>query len=164
MIKIYEVGKIKEEEIFARNEPVSEVGDIVREIIDNVKTKGDRALGEYLEKFDGVKLNQFKVSREEIEEAIGEVETEFLDILKEAESNIRAFHEKQVRQGFMITNRSGVILGQRVVPIEKVGIYVPGGTAAYPSTVLMDAVPAKIAGVSEIIMVTPPNKEGRVNP
>lgn len=164
MIKIYEVGKIKEEEIFARNEPVSEVGGIVREIIDNVKTKGDRALGKYLEKFDGVKLSQFKVSREEIEEAIGEVETEFLDILKEAESNIRAFHEKQVRQGFMMTNKSGVILGQRVVPIEKVGIYVPGGTAAYPSTVLMDAVPAKIAGVSEIIMVTPPNKEGRVNP
>ena len=164
MIKIYEVGKIKEEEIFARNEPVSEVGGIVREIIDNVKTKGDRALGEYLEKFDGVALSQFKVSREEIEEAIGEVETEFLDILKEAESNIRAFHEKQVRQGFMMTNRSGVILGQRVVPIEKVGLYVPGGTAAYPSTVLMDAVPAKIAGVSEIIMVTPPNKEGEVNP
>ena len=164
MVKIYEVGKIKEEEIFARNEPVSEVGGIVREIIDNVKTKGDRALGEYLEKFDGVKLSQFKVSIEEIEEAIGEVETEFLDILKEAESNIRAFHEKQVRQGFMMTNRSGVILGQRVVPIEKVGLYVPGGTAAYPSTVLMDAVPAKIAGVSEIIMVTPPNKEGRVNP
>lgn len=164
MIKIYEVGKIKEEEIFARNEPVSEVGGIVREIIDNVKAKGDKALIEYLEKFDGVKLRQFKVSREEIEEAIGEVEPEFLDILKEAESNIRAFHEKQVRQGFMMTNKSGVILGQRVVPIEKVGIYVPGGTAAYPSTVLMDAVPAKIAGVSEIIMVTPPNKEGRVNP
>lgn len=164
MIKIYEVGKIKEEEIFARNEPVSEVGDIVREIIDNVKTKGDRALGEYLEKFDGVKLSQFKVSREEIEEALGQVDTEFLDILKEAESNISAFHEKQVRQGFMMTNKDGVILGQRVVPIEKVGIYVPGGTAAYPSTVLMDAVPAKIAGVSEIIMVTPPNKEGKVNP
>ena len=164
MIKIFEVGKIKEEEIFARNEPVSEVGDIVREIIDNVKAKGDKALIEYLEKFDGVALSRFKVSIEEIEEAICEVETEFLDILKEAESNIRAFHEKQVRQGFMMTNKSGVILGQRVVPIEKVGIYVPGGTAAYPSTVLMDAVPAKIAGVSEIIMVTPPNNKGRVNP
>lgn len=164
MIKIFEVGKIKEEEIFARNEPVSEVGDIVREIIDNVKANGDKALIEYLEKFDGVALSRFKVSIEEIEEAICEVETEFLDILKEAESNIRAFHEKQVRQGFMMTNKSGVILGQRVVPIEKVGIYVPGGTAAYPSTVLMDAVPAKIAGVSEIIMVTPPNNKGRVNP
>ena len=164
MIKIYEVGKIKEEEIFARNEPVSEIGDIVSDIIDNVKTKGDKALGEYLEKFDGVKLSQFKVSKEEMEQALGQVETEFLDILKEAETNIRAFHEKQVRQGFMITNKSGVILGQRVVPIEKVGLYVPGGTAAYPSTVLMDAVPAKIAGVSEIIMVTPPDKEGRVNP
>ena len=164
MIKIFEVGKIKEEEIFARNEPVSEVGGIVSEIINNVKTNGDKALSEYLEKFDKVKLTDFKVSEEEITSALNKVEPEFLEILKEAESNIRAFHEKQVRQGFMMTAKNGVILGQRVVPIEKVGIYVPGGTAAYPSTVLMDAVPAKIAGVSEIIMVTPPNKTGEINP
>ena len=164
MIKIYEVGKIKEEEIFARNEPVAEVGGIVSEIINNVKTNGDKALSEYLEKFDKVKLTDFKVSEEEIASALNKVEPEFLEILKEAESNIRAFHEKQVRQGFMMTAKNGVILGQRVVPIEKVGIYVPGGTAAYPSTVLMDAVPAKIAGVSEIIMVTPPNKTGEINP
>ena len=164
MIKIYEVGKIKEEEIFARNEPVAEVGGIVSEIINNVKTNGDKALSEYLEKFDKVKLTDFKVSEEEITAALNKVESEFLEILKEAESNIRAFHEKQVRQGFMMTAKNGVILGQRVVPIEKVGIYVPGGTAAYPSTVLMDAVPAKIAGVSEIIMVTPPNKTGEINP
>lgn len=164
MIKIYEVGKIKEEEIFARNEPVAEVGGIVSEIINNVKAKGDKALSEYLEKFDKVKLTDFKVSEEEITSALNKVEPEFLEILKEAESNIRAFHEKQVRQGFMMTAKNGVILGQRVVPIEKVGIYVPGGTAAYPSTVLMDAVPAKIAGVSEIIMVTPPNKTGEINP
>ena len=164
MIKIFEVGKIKEEEIFARNEPVAEVGGIVSEIINNVKTNGDKALSEYLEKFDKVKLTDFKVSEEEITAALTKVEPEFLEILKEAESNIRAFHEKQVRQGFMMTAKNGVILGQRVVPIEKVGIYVPGGTAAYPSTVLMDAVPAKIAGVSEIIMVTPPNKTGEINP
>lgn len=164
MIKIYEVGKIKEEEIFARNEPVAEVGGIVSEIINNVKTNGDKALSEYLEKFDKVKLTDFKVSEEEIAAALNKVELEFLEILKEAESNIRAFHEKQVRQGFMMTAKNGVILGQRVVPIEKVGIYVPGGTAAYPSTVLMDAIPAKIAGVSEIIMVTPPNKTGEINP
>lgn len=164
MIKIFEVGKIKEEEIFARNEPVAEVGGIVSEIINNVKTNGDKALSEYLEKFDKVKLTDFKVSEEEITAALNKVEPEFLEILKEAESNIRAFHEKQVRQGFMMTAKNGVILGQRVVPIEKVGIYVPGGTAAYPSTVLMDAVPAKIAGVSEIIMVTPPNKAGEINP
>lgn len=164
MIKIYEVGKIKEEEIFARNEPVAEVGGIVSEIINNVKTNADKALSEYLEKFDKVKLTDFKVSEEEITAALNKVESEFLEILKEAESNIRAFHEKQVRQGFMMTAKNGVILGQRVVPIEKVGIYVPGGTAAYPSTVLMDAVPAKIAGVSEIIMVTPPNKTGKINP
>jgi len=164
MIKIFEVGKIKEEEIFARNEPVAEVGGIVSEIINNVKANGDKALSEYLEKFDKVKLTDFKVSEEEITSALNKVEPEFLEILKEAESNIRAFHEKQVRQGFMMTAKNGVILGQRVVPIEKVGIYVPGGTAAYPSTVLMDAVPAKIAGVSEIIMVTPPNKTGEINP
>ena len=164
MIKIYEVGKIKEEEIFARNEPVAEVGGIVSDIINNVKTNGDKALSEYLEKFDKVKLTDFKVSEEEITAALNKVESEFLEILKEAESNIRAFHEKQVRQGFMMTAKNGVILGQRVVPIEKVGIYVPGGTAAYPSTVIMDAVPAKIAGVSEIIMVTPPNKTGEINP
>ena len=164
MIKIFEVGKIKEEEIFARNEPVAEVGGIVSEIINNVKANGDKALSEYLEKFDKVKLTDFKVSEEEITSALNKVELEFLEILKEAESNIRAFHEKQVRQGFMMTAKNGVILGQRVVPIEKVGIYVPGGTAAYPSTVLMDAVPAKIAGASEIIMVTPPNKTGEINP
>ena len=164
MIKIYEVGKIKEEEIFARNEPVAEVGGIVSEIINNVKANGDKALSEYLEKFDKVKLTDFKVNEEEITAALTKVEPEFLEILKEAESNIRAFHEKQVRQGFMMTAKNGVILGQRVVPIEKVGIYVPGGTAAYPSTVLMDAVPAKIAGVFEIIMVTPPNKTGEINP
>ena len=164
MIKIVEVGKIKEEEIFGRNEPVAEVGGIVSEIINNVKANGDKALSEYLEKFDKVKLTDFKVSEEEITSALNKVEPEFLEILKEAESNIRAFHEKQVRQGFMMTAKNGVILGQRVVPIEKVGIYVPGGTAAYPSTVLMDAVPAKIAGVSEVIMVTPPNKAGEINP
>lgn len=129
MIKIFEVGKIKEEEIFARNEPVAEVGGIVSEIINNVKTNGDKALSEYLEKFDKVKLTDFKVSEEEIASALNKVEPEFLEILKEAESNIRAFHEKQVRQGFMMTAKNGVILGQRVVPIEKVGIYVPGGSA-----------------------------------
>ena len=164
MIKIFEMGKIKEEEVFARNEPVSEVSGIVSEIINNVRENGDKALSEYLEKFDKVKLSEFKVSMAEITSALSKVEPEFLEILKEAEANIGAFHEKQVRQGFMMTGKNGVILGQRVVPIEKVGIYVPGGTAAYPSTVLMDAVPARIAGVSEIIMVTPPNEKGEITP
>ena len=164
MIKIFEVGKIREEEIFERNEPVSEVGGIVSEIIKNVRQNGDKALSEYIEKFDRVRLKDFKVSEEEIEAALNIVEPEFLAIIKEAEENIRAFHEKQVRQGFMMMGKTGVILGQRVVPIEKVGIYVPGGTAAYPSTVLIDAVPAKIAGVSEFIMVTAPNEKGEINP
>ena len=164
MITIFEADKIKREDIFARNEPAAEVSGTVREIINNVRINGDKALSGYLEKFDKVKLSDFKVSKEEIKMSAKKVEPEFLDILKEAEANIRAFHEKQVRQGFRMTGKAGVILGQRVVPIEKVGIYIPGGTAAYPSTVLMDAVPAKIAGVSEIIMVTPPNQKGEINP
>lgn len=164
MITIFEADKIKREDIFARNEPAAEVSGTVREIINNVRINGDKALSGYLEKFDKVKLSDFKVSKEEIKMSAKKVEPEFLDILKEAEANIRAFHEKQVRQGFRMTGKAGVILGQRVVPIEKVGIYVPGGTAAYPSTVLMDAVPAKIVGVSEIIMVTPPNQKGEINP
>ncbi len=104
------------------------------------------------------------MSPEELTAAIEKVEPEFISILEEAARNIRAFHEKQLRQSFIMTEKPGVVLGQRVIPLEKVGLYVPGGTAAYPSTVLMDAIPAQIAGVSEIVMVTPPSKEGSVNP
>ncbi len=164
MIKIYEVGKIKESEIFERVEPVSAVEDVVRAIIEDVRKRGDEALREYAEKFDKVRQENFKVSEEELEAGVRAVEPQFLDILKEAAANIRAFHEKQVRQGFMMTPREGIILGQRVVPIERAGVYVPGGTAAYPSTVLMDVIPAKIAGVEEIIMVTPPDRNGNINP
>lgn len=164
MIKIYEVGKIKESEIFERVEPVSAVEDVVRAIIEDVRKRGDEALREYAEKFDKVRQETFKVSEEELEAGVRAVEPQFLDILKEAAANIRAFHEKQVRQGFMMTPREGIILGQRVVPIERAGVYVPGGTAAYPSTVLMDVIPAKIAGVEEIIMVTPPDRDGNINP
>ena len=101
---------------------------------------------------------------EEIDEAVASVAPEFLDILREAAVNIRAFHEKQVRNSFIISEQDGVVIGQKVTPIEKVGLYVPGGTAAYPSTVLMDAIPARVAGVGELVMVTPPNAEGKINP
>ncbi len=164
MIKIYEMGKLKDEEIFARNEPTSSVADVVSEIIANVREKGDEALRDYCQRFDHVELSDFLVSPEELTAAIEKVEPEFISILEEAARNIRAFHEKQLRQSFIMTEKPGVVLGQRVIPLEKVGLYVPGGTAAYPSTVLMDAIPAQIAGVSEIVMVTPPSKEGSVNP
>ena len=164
MIKIYEMGKLKDEEIFARNEPTSSVEDVVSDIIANVREKGDEALRDYCQRFDHVELSDFLASPKELEAAIQKVEPEFIEILEEAAKNIRAFHEKQLRQSFIMTEKPGVVLGQRVIPLERVGLYVPGGTAAYPSTVLMDAIPAQIAGVSEIVMVTPPSKEGSVNP
>ena len=163
MIRIFEMGKLPDEEIFARQNPVSDVSDIVKDIIATVRKDGDTALKAYSEKFDHVELSDFLVTEEDKEAALKKVEPEFLSILKEAAANIRAFHEKQVRQSFIMADKPGVILGQRVLPLERVGLYVPGGTAAYPSTVLMDSIPAKIAGVKEIVMVTPPSKEGSVN-
>ena len=164
MIKIFEMGKIRDEEIFARFEPTSSVEDIVKGIIARVRAEGDAALRAYSAEFDHVEIEDFLVSETEIEAALAKVEPGFIAVLEEAAANIRAFHSKQVRNSFILADKPGVILGQRVIPLEKVGLYVPGGTAAYPSTVLMDAIPAKIAGVEEIVMVTPPNKEGSVNP
>jgi len=163
MIKIYKYGQVSDKEIFARENIASHVEGVVAEIIANVRQKGDAALYEYAAKFDGVQLSSLEVAPEEIGEAFASVEPEFLDILREAAANIRAFHEKQVRNSFLL-NRDGVVMGQKVTPIEKVGLYVPGGTAAYPSTVLMDSIPAKIAGCQQIVMVTPPGKDGKVNP
>lgn len=144
----------------------AETGDyaqVVQEIIEKVKEDGDQALIEYSAKFDGATVNQLKVSETEIDEALKQVEAKFLAVLEKAKKNITEFHEKQVTQGFMMT-RDGAVMGQRVLPLAKVGIYVPGGTAAYPSTVLMNAIPAKIAGVKKIVLVTPPLKDGSVNP
>ena len=164
MIKIYKYGEVSNDEIFARENIDANVEGIVADIIANVVKNGDKALAEYCERFDKVKLDSFEVTEEEIDEAFGAVEPEFLDILREAAENIRLFHSKQVRNSFIISERDGMITGQKVTPIEKVGLYVPGGTAAYPSTVLMDSIPAKIAGCSEIVMVTPPKADGKVTP
>ena len=164
MIKIYKYGEVSNSEIFARGNIASGVEDVVSGIIDNVIKNGDKALFEYCEKFDKAKLSTLEVSEAEIDEAFASVDAEFIEIIKEAAENIREFHSRQVRNSFIINERDGVVIGQKVMPIEKVGLYVPGGTAAYPSTVLMDSVPAKIAGCREIVMVTPPNKEGKVNP
>ena len=164
MIKIFKKGEIEDKEIFKRNSDSLDVSSIVKDIIENVKKSGDKALKEYSLKFDKVDLNSLIVTEKEIDSALEEVEEEFLNIIVEAAENITEYHSKQLRKGYEIKKENGAVLGQIVLPLEKVGIYVPGGTAAYPSTVLMNAIPAKIAGVKEVVMVTPPNKEGKVNP
>ena len=163
MIKIYNRNEISIQEILERSEQTVDVEGIVSDIIKNVKENGDKALVEYCKKFDGAVDDVIEVTAEEIEEAFKEVDTELIGILKEAKENITAFHSKQVRKSFIINEKDGVIIGQKVLPIEKVGLYVPGGTASYPSSVLMNCVPAKIAGCSEIVMVTPA-KAGKVKP
>ncbi len=135
----------------------------VSEIIENVALNGDKALIELTEKYDKIKLKQIKVSKDEIDCAFDNVDKGFISVLKQAVDNITEFHQNQKRKSFIDLNETGKILGQIVMPIEKIGVYVPGGTASYPSTVLMNVIPAKIAGVSEIYMVTPPDKEGKVN-
>ena len=164
MIKILKFGEVGKDEIFARAQPTVHVEDIVAEIIETVRARGDEALREYSEKFDKAKLTSLAVTAEEIQEALETVEPEFLEILRKAAANIRAFHARQVRNSFVLNDTPGVVIGQKIIPVDRAGLYVPGGTAAYPSTVLMDSIPAKIAGVKELVMVTPPNKEGKVNP
>ncbi len=164
MIKIIESqGEIKEE-IFSRIENKIDVQVIVSDIIERVKTDGDKALFDYAKKFDKVELESLTVSKEEIDKAVDLVDKDFLSAVKKSAENIRAYHQNQVRSGFEIKKQNGVIMGQKVTPLDRVGLYVPGGTASYPSTVLMDAIPAKIAGCKEIVMVTPPSKEGKIRP
>lgn len=164
MIPILKVGQVPNSEIFARVTPAVDVAAIVSDIIADVRENGDTAVKAYCAKFDKAELTSLEVTPEEIQEAISQVEPEFLDILREAAENIRSFHSRQVRNSFVIADKPGIVLGQKITPIEKVGVYVPGGTAAYPSTVLMDTIPAKIADCPQLVMVTPPGRDGKVNP
>ena len=164
MIKIMKYGEVPNSEIFARSVPKTDVAGTVAEIIKNVRENGDKALFEYCEKFDKAQLSSLAVTKEEIDEALSLVEPEFLEILEKAAKNIRKFHSRQVRSSFIINDEDGIVIGQKIIPVDRAGLYVPGGTAAYPSTVLMDAIPAKIAGCREVVMVTPPTKDGKVNP
>ena len=164
MIKILKYGEVSGEELFARSEPTFDVTDIVTDIIENVAKNGDKALFEYSKKFDKADIKNLEVTEDEIEEAFAIVEPKFIEILKEAAKNIENFHKKQVKEGFEINEDNEIITGQKVTPIERVGLYVPGGTAAYPSTVLMDSIPAKIAGCDYICITTPPMANGKVNP
>ena len=164
MIKILKTSETKTSELFERVTQTADVSGVVREIIETVKLRGDSALLEYTEKFDKVALKTLEVSTDEINDALMDVSPEFLSILYEAADNIRAFHKNQVRSGFVCADKPGVVMGQKVIPLEKVGIYVPAGTAALPSTVLMNAIPAVLAGCREIIMVTPCQKDDKIMP
>ena len=164
MIKIMEYGQISRDEIFARQESTVDVSAIVADIIEKVRAGGDRVVLDYCKQFDKADLTALEVTQAEIDEAFEAVEPKFLDILRAAADNIRDFHKRQIRNGFIINDKDGIVTGQKVTPIEKVGLYVPGGTAAYPSTVLMDSIPAKLAGCREICIATPPGADGKVNP
>ncbi len=167
MIKIMKYGQVPNSEIFARGIDQTDVEEIVTGILADVKAGGDEALIRYCETFDGVDASAFclEVSEAEFEAAFEAVGEKFIGVLQRAAANIRDFHEKQVRNSFIVSTpeKPGVIMGQKVVPLDKVGLYVPGGTAAYPSSVLMNAIPAKIAGVKEIVITTP-SKGGIINP
>ena len=164
MIRIYRYGEIANSELFARKDIVADVAEPVRAIVQDVAQNGDAALRAYEKRFDRADLTALEVSPAEWDAAMDAVEPEFLQILQEAASNIRRYHEKQVRASYVVNEQPGVLLGQRILPIEKVGVYVPGGTAAYPSTVLMDTIPAKLAGCGQIVMVTPPAPDGSIRP
>ena len=164
MISIQRYGEVSNDEIFARTSPTVNVEGVVADIIKNVREKGDAALFEYCERFDGARLDSLLVTAREIDEAVAQVEPRFIEILERAAANIRKFHERQKRNSFILNDEDGIIIGQKVITVDRAGLYVPGGTAAYPSTVLMDSIPAKIAGCREVVMVTPPSKNGKVNP
>lgn len=164
MIRILRMDEISEDEIFERNDSAADVSDIVAGIVADVRARGDAALLEYTERFDHAVLRSLQVSKEEFDEAMALVDPRMQAVLKKAAASIRAFHNEQRRSGFILNDRKGVVMGQKVLPLERVGIYVPGGTATYPSTVLMDSIPAKIAGVKELMITTPPGRDGKVNP
>ncbi len=163
MIKIYQYGEVEASELFSRADVKTGVEEVVADIIAKVRAEGDSALLAYNAKFDHNTNPSLEVTEAEIEEAFSIV-GEFRGVLERTAANIKKFHEKQVRPSFVINDEEGIVMGQKVIPVDKAGLYVPGGTAAYPSTVLMDAVPAKIAGVKELVITTPANAEGKVNP
>ena len=164
MIRIMRYGEVPNEAIFARAVPTVNVEETVAEILRNVRERGDAALREYTEKFDHASPESLIVTPEEIREALEQTDPAFLAVLEKAAANIRKFHSRQVRNSFIINDEPGIIMGQKVIPVDRAGLYVPGGTAAYPSTVLMDVIPAKIAGVKEVIVATPPGRNGKINP
>ena len=164
MIKIYDTESISVSEILKREITSTGVESVVADVIANVRKDGDKALKKYTKKFDKAELSSLEVSEKEIEDAFTEVDDKFIEIINKAKENIYNFHKHQVRNSFVISENDGIVLGQKILPLRRVGLYVPGGTASYPSSVLMNCIPAKIAGVEEIVMTTPPRSDGTVNP
>ena len=163
MIRILKLNEIDRDDILCRSiGSYPEFEKSVNEILAAVEKDGDAALYAYAARFDKVELDSLVVSEQEIAEAFAKVDSDYIEILKKAVSNISEYHTMQKRNGFEMHREGGVILGQKITPIEKAGLYVPGGTASYPSTVLMNAIPAKIAGVKEVVMTTPPGKDGKI--
>lgn len=161
-MKILNYEDIDKSTLFLRRLEDSGVEDIVREIIADVAENGDRALIAYAKKFDRAALTELEVTEAEMNDALLSISPELLDAMQTAAENIRAFHSMQLREGFRLERPNGVYMGQKITPIEKVGLYIPGGTASYPSTVFMNAIPAKLAGCSLVVMVTPPNESGTI--
>lgn len=164
MIRILKEAETKREEIFAREDPVGSVEEPVRAILADVKANGDEALKRYTKEFDGVEIPTVEVGAGAIDEGFRAADPLLVDILYRATERIAAFHQRQVRNSFLVNDEDGILMGQKIIPLERVGLYVPGGTAAYPSSVLMNCIPAKLAGVKEICMVTPPGKNGKIPP
>ena len=164
MIRILKESETRREAIFAREDPVETVAEPVRAIIDDVRQNGDAALKRYTKEFDGADIPTVEVGMGAVEEGFRRADPVLVEILFRAAERIAAFHQHQVRNSFIVSEEDGIVLGQKVIPLERVGLYVPGGTAAYPSSVLMNAIPAKLAGVKEICMVTPPGKDGKIPP
>ena len=165
MMKLYRLEDLTPDQVLNRDlRAEKDVEAVVDAIIADVRARGDDALRDYARKFDGAELDRLEVSQQELDEALAAADPDFLETLRQAAANIEAFHRRQLHDNFVMTEQDGVVLGQKYTPVERAGVYVPGGTAAYPSTVLMDVIPARVAGVPEIVMVTPAGKDGRVNP
>ena len=164
MIRILKESETKREAIFAREDHVGSVEEPVREIIAQVRAKGDEALKRYTKEFDGVDITSVEVGQGAIDEGFRMADPMLVDILYRASERVAAFHQHQVRNSFLVNEEDGILMGQKIIPLERVGLYVPGGTAAYPSSVIMNCIPAKLAGVKEIVMVTPPGKDGKIPP
>lgn len=163
MIRTFQYGEVPNETLFIRSPLFTDVGPVVADILADVQKNGDAALLRYTEKFDGAKLDSLLVTQEEVNAAYESVSEEYRAVLRQAAENIAEYHRNQIRPGFVMTRPNGVVLGQKVTPIERVGLYVPNGTAAYPSSLLMNCVPAKLAGCSLLVITTPPNADGKVD-
>lgn len=163
MIRTFQYGEVPNETLFIRSPLFTDVGPVVEDILADVQKNGDAALLRYTEKFDGAKLDSLLVTQEEVDAAYESVSEEYRAVLRQAAENIAEYHRNQIRPGFVMTRPNGVVLGQKVTPIERVGLYVPNGTAAYPSSLLMNCVPAKLAGCSMLVITTPPNADGKVD-